>query len=107
LHPLFERYPALAAPQWRSRRPHYDSCFSPFLDCPWADFIVVLDSDGLGEFGTHDQLTAKKGDFAEIYQIYGFQAAAYWVILQRRGRFWHKLANNSDFAIVVPVCHTY
>jgi len=39
-----------------------------------ADLIVVLDGARLVEFGTHEQLLAKGGQYAELYQI---QAAAY------------------------------
>ena len=39
-----------------------------------ADLIVVLDGSKLVEFGTHDELIAKKGQYA---QLYGIQAAAY------------------------------
>ncbi|HEV3341120.1 MAG TPA: ABC transporter ATP-binding protein [Pirellulales bacterium] len=39
-----------------------------------ADLIVVLDGASVAEFGTHDQLMAKGGTYAELY---GIQAAAY------------------------------
>ena len=39
-----------------------------------ADLIVVLDGARLVEFGTHDELMAKNGPYAELYSI---QAAAY------------------------------
>jgi len=39
-----------------------------------ADLIVVLDGARLVEVGTHEQLMAKKGQYAELYSI---QAAAY------------------------------
>jgi ATP-binding cassette subfamily B protein len=39
-----------------------------------ADQIVVLDGSRLVEAGTHDDLVAKGGQYAELYQI---QAAAY------------------------------
>jgi ATP-binding cassette subfamily B protein len=39
-----------------------------------ADLIVVLDGAHLVEFGTHDGLLAKGGQYAELY---GIQAAAY------------------------------
>jgi ATP-binding cassette subfamily B protein len=39
-----------------------------------ADLIVVLDGAKLVEVGTHDELMAKNGQYAELYSI---QAAAY------------------------------
>jgi ATP-binding cassette, subfamily B, bacterial len=39
-----------------------------------ADLIAVLDGARLVEMGTHDELMAKGGQYAELYSI---QAAAY------------------------------
>jgi ATP-binding cassette subfamily B protein len=39
-----------------------------------ADLIVVLDGSRLVEVGTHEELMAKRGQYAELYSI---QAAAY------------------------------
>lgn len=39
-----------------------------------ADLIVVLDGAKLVEVGTHEELIAKRGQYAELY---GIQAAAY------------------------------
>ena len=39
-----------------------------------ADLIVVLDGARLVEVGTHEQLIARNGHYAELY---GIQAAAY------------------------------
>jgi ATP-binding cassette, subfamily B, bacterial len=39
-----------------------------------ADLIVVLDGAKLVEFGTHADLMARRGQYAELY---GIQAAAY------------------------------
>ena len=39
-----------------------------------ADLIVVLDGARVVEHGTHDELIAKRGQYADLY---GIQAAAY------------------------------
>jgi ATP-binding cassette subfamily B protein len=39
-----------------------------------ADQIVVLDAARVAEVGTHEELMAKRGQYAELY---GIQAAAY------------------------------
>jgi ATP-binding cassette subfamily B protein len=39
-----------------------------------ADLIVVLDGARVAEIGTHDELMARGGQYA---QLYGIQAAAY------------------------------
>jgi ATP-binding cassette subfamily B protein len=39
-----------------------------------ADLIVVMDGARMVEVGTHEQLIAKRGQYAELY---GIQAAAY------------------------------
>ena len=39
-----------------------------------ADFIVVLDGARVAETGTHEELMARAGQYAELY---GIQAAAY------------------------------
>jgi ATP-binding cassette subfamily B protein len=77
-HALFERYAAAA----RGTRP--DSSASDgritilvshrFSTVRTADLIVVLDGARVAEFGTHDELMARGGSYAELY---GIQAAAY------------------------------
>jgi ATP-binding cassette subfamily B protein len=39
-----------------------------------ADLIIVLDGARVAEFGTHDDLMARGGPYAELYEI---QASAY------------------------------
>jgi ATP-binding cassette subfamily B protein len=84
-HALFERYAAAA----RGRRPDSagaDGSARPtdgritilvshrFSTVRMADLIVVLDGARVAEFGTHDELMARGGSYAELY---GIQAAAY------------------------------
>ena len=69
-HALFERYAAAARGDGRitilvSHR---------FSTVRMADRIVVLDGSRLVELGTHEELIAKGGPYAELY---GIQAAAY------------------------------
>jgi ATP-binding cassette subfamily B protein len=69
-HSLFERYASAARGNGRitilvSHR------FSPVR---MADLIVVLDGARVAEMGTHEELMAKGGHYAELYSI---QAAAY------------------------------
>ena len=80
-HALFERYAAAA------HDPH-DAGFSTgdgdgritllvshrFSTVRLADLIVVLDGARVAEVGTHDELLARGGQYAELY---GIQAAAY------------------------------
>ena len=76
-HALFERYAAAArvgvAPggEWAD----YDFGVAPvFSTVRMADLIVVLDGAKLAEVGTHEELMAKGGQYAELY---GIQAEAY------------------------------
>lgn len=72
-HALFERYAAAARGT--------DGCgritilvSHRFSTVRMADLIVVLDGAKLAEFGTHEDLLARNGPYAELYRI---QAAAY------------------------------
>jgi ATP-binding cassette subfamily B protein len=72
-HALFERYSAGA------RRDADDGRITilvshRFSTVRMADLIVVLDGARLVEFGTHEDLVARGGQYAELYNI---QAAAY------------------------------
>jgi len=76
-HALFERY-AAAAHNGGSR--HGDAgritmlVSHRFSTVRMADLIVVLDGARLVEFGTHEELMARRGKYSELY---GIQAAAY------------------------------
>ena len=73
-HALFERY-ALAARDGNTRNGRITILVSHrFSTVRMADSIVVLDGARLVEFGTHEELMAKRGQYAELYSI---QAAAY------------------------------
>ena len=72
-HALFERY-AAAAKANRNSGSITILVSHRFSTVRMADLIVVLQGARLVEFGTHEQLTAKKGHYAELYNI---QAAAY------------------------------
>jgi ATP-binding cassette subfamily B protein len=80
-HALFERYAAAA----RGGRAGSAAQPAPggritilvshrFSTVRMADFIVVLDGSRVAEAGTHEQLLAKGGQYAQLYRI---QAAAY------------------------------
>jgi ATP-binding cassette subfamily B protein len=76
-HALFERYAAAArgngvAGQDDGRITLLVS--HRFSTVRMADLIVVLDGARVAEFGTHDELMARGGPYAELY---GIQAAAY------------------------------
>jgi ATP-binding cassette subfamily B protein len=70
-HALFERY-AAAANRNDGRVTILVS--HRFSTVRMADLIVVLDGAQVAEVGTHEELIAKGGQYAELYQI---QAAAY------------------------------
>ncbi len=72
-HALFERYAAAA------RSDRVDGGITVlvshrFSTVRMADLIVVLDGARLVEMGSHEELMAKRGQYAELYNI---QAAAY------------------------------
>ncbi len=72
-HALFERFASAA-------RSHADSgrvtvlVSHRFSTVRMADLIVVMDGSRVVEFGSHDDLTARNGQYAELFRI---QAAAY------------------------------
>jgi ATP-binding cassette subfamily B protein len=77
-HALFERYAAAArassGPQPASNGRITILVSHRFSTVRMADLIVVLDGARVAEVGAHDELIAKGGQYAELYQI---QAAAY------------------------------
>jgi ATP-binding cassette subfamily B protein len=77
-HALFERYAEAArgaAGAGRAADGRITILVSHrFSTVRMADLIVVLDGARLVEMGTHDDLLARKGQYAELY---GIQAAAY------------------------------
>jgi ATP-binding cassette, subfamily B, bacterial len=74
-HALFERYAAAARGGDNKASGRITILVSHrFSTVRMADLIVVLDGARLVEVGTHDELMAKNGPYAELY---GIQAAAY------------------------------
>ncbi len=71
-HALFERYAAAARGGNETSITVLVS--HRFSTVRMADAIVVLDGARVVEVGTHDELMAKRGQYAELY---GIQAAAY------------------------------
>ncbi len=73
-HALFERY-AVATRDERTTNGCITILVSHrFSTVRMADLIVVLDGARVVEFGTHEELMAKRGQYSELYEI---QAAAY------------------------------
>ena len=72
-HALFERYAANVRGERDSGRITI-LVSHRFSTVRMADLIVVLDGARLVEVGTHDELMARRGQYAELY---GIQAAAY------------------------------
>jgi ATP-binding cassette subfamily B protein len=74
-HALFEHYAAAAQRDGNAADGRITILVSHrFSTVRMADLIVVLDGAHLVEIGTHDDLMAKGGQYAELY---GIQAAAY------------------------------
>lgn len=83
-HALFERYAAAArrGPVLSDRKSASESqdgritvlVSHRFSTVRMADLIIVLDGAHLVEMGSHEELIAKRGQYAELY---GIQAAAY------------------------------
>jgi ATP-binding cassette subfamily B protein len=74
-HALFERYATAARAGSGDDVGRITLLVSHrFSTVRMADFIVVLDGARLVESGTHDELIARGGQYAELYSI---QAAAY------------------------------
>ena len=68
-HALFERYAEAARDDQITLLVSHR-----FSTVRMADLIVVLDGARVAETGTHDELMARGGQYAELY---GIQAAAY------------------------------
>jgi ATP-binding cassette subfamily B protein len=74
-HALFERYAHAARASAATDTGRVTILVSHrFSTVRMADLIVVLDGSRLAEVGTHEELMAKGGQYAELY---GLQAAAY------------------------------
>jgi ATP-binding cassette subfamily B protein len=79
-HALFERFAAAARGKERGTREGKDAgrvtilVSHRFSTVRMADLIVVLDGSRVAQVGTHEDLMAKPGPYAELY---GIQAAAY------------------------------
>jgi len=78
-HALFERYAAAAHGQSQGNADGHAGRITilvshRFSTVRMADLIVVLDGAHLAEMGTHDELMARRGQYADLY---GVQAAAY------------------------------
>jgi ATP-binding cassette subfamily B protein len=73
-HALFEHYAAAARDGSRDSGRITILVSHRFSTVRMADLIVVLDGSRVAECGTHDELMARRGPYAELY---GIQASAY------------------------------
>lgn len=74
-HALFERYAAAARGSAESQSGRITILVSHrFSTVRMADLIIVLDGARLVEVGSHDELMARRGQYAELFSL---QAAAY------------------------------
>jgi ATP-binding cassette, subfamily B, bacterial len=73
-HALFERYAAAARGHRTAGQAITILISHRFSTVRMADLIVVLSGAKVAEVGTHDELMAKRGQYAELYNI---QAKAY------------------------------
>ena len=73
-HALFERYAASVRDNDDRRERITILVSHRFSTVRMADLIVVLDGARLAEYGTHEALMARGGQYSELY---GIQAAAY------------------------------
>ncbi|MBV8068333.1 MAG: ABC transporter ATP-binding protein [Acidobacteriaceae bacterium] len=73
-HALFERYAAAARSGMNANGRVTILVSHRFSTVRMADLILVLDGARMVEAGTHEELMAKRGQYAELYSI---QAAAY------------------------------
>jgi ATP-binding cassette subfamily B protein len=80
-HALFERYAAVARSGTATENTRKNTCgritllvSHRFSTVRMADLIVVMDGARVVEVGSHEELVARRGRYAELY---GIQAAAY------------------------------
>lgn len=73
-HRLFESFRSAAADAGRRSGAVTVIVSHRFSTVREADLIVVLDAHGVAEVGTHDELVARAGLYAELYEL---QAASY------------------------------
>jgi ATP-binding cassette subfamily B protein len=73
-HALFERYATAARAEGDANGRITIFVSHRFSTVRMADLIIVLDGARLAEAGSHEELMARRGPYAELY---GIQAAAY------------------------------